>query len=428
MKFYKLFLGSVFVVIACSANAQNDFYQEYKTILKSDSTDSQGLSMIGMYELGHKFVEIGHNHPRSNNLSPISNDIILTDAYAEMYKMIAKNKLIILNEGHDLPFTRAFLYHIIDTLIAHGYKHFFFETLAIDSLGNQYSGFTSKSGYFTNEVIGGEVIRKIFSHKRSIHHYENNYLHFDTVTINNTICFVDKKNKSKLITIEDSFLKKGIKEESGNGRDTKQALNIATIMNRNPNEKYFVFCGYAHGARSKWNIYNMGNTLRHILGEDSVITIDQFNLVECGKPQNEDSVYKKYCRNITIPRVPKYKNTNKYVTEFSNNPNPYDMEIAHPKTIYKNNRPTWYELNDEKHRYDVNKIVPSEFHSKDYLALVYYEEEYIKFGNNAVPADMIQILANRGEHDFVLRPDKKYYLVLIKDNKNIYEKELSNIK
>jgi hypothetical protein len=423
-KFLLLFI----ILFSTIGNTQSTFFQEYKTLLKKDSTDSQGLSVIGMYEHGHVFVEKGHDYPRSNNLAPISKDIILSDAYTEMYKMIAKNKLIILNEGHDLPFTRAFLYHIIDTLIAHGYKHFFYETVTYDSLQNEHNFLTTNTGYYTNEVIGGEGIRKIFSKKGLIHHYESYFLYYDTATINNDLYLVDKKNKTKILTKADSFYILGSTIGFGNGRDTKQGMNIFTTMSKYPNEKYFVFCGYAHGARSKWSIYNMGNTLRHLLGEDSVISIDQFNLVECGKPEKEDSIYQSHCRNIEHPMVLKYKDSDKYVTEFVGNPNPYDMEIAHPRTVYKNNRPTWYELNGEKNRYDVNKIVPKEFHSQDDLALVYYEEEFKKLGVNAVPADVIQILANRGVHDFVLRPKRKFHMIMIIDGNKVYEKEFDSNK
>jgi hypothetical protein len=47
---------------------------------------------------------------------------------------------------------------------------------------------------------------------------------------------------------------------------------------------------------------------------------------------------------------------------------------------------------------------------------------------NAVPADVIQILANRGVHDFVLRPKRKFHMIMIIDGNKVYEKEFDSNK
>ena len=417
--------------------AQNNcevFYTDLETyrIKHPNEESSQNLSLIGLIR-EEIILEDTSNKKKMRDLFQFdcdsSSQLLCTEISEAIRPAISQNKIVIINESHNLPQSRATAYGLVDFLKENGYHDIFMETLCWnDTLGEKYQIPNRNTGYYSNEVVYGDLIRKLFSSKVKMHPYEISfYYKIDTASINGKLMFVSKNYPAWIPIETDTFLLEGFYSEYSN-RDVVQALFIYQKVLQDKIGKYIVYCGYGHGGKGKG--HNMGNTLRY-LTKDKAITIDQTVFRERSSSQYDYDIYTKYSHFDHPMIISKADKTAFREVKDGTNMIPkepkahYDYYILSPRTIYTNNRPDWQRLGNVKQNYGLFSFVDRKSLPHDYLVLAYYQDEYDKIGDCAVPADVIQVLDGAKDYDLVLAPHKKYYLKIIKGDKNIIDKVIT---
>ena len=171
---------------------------------------------------------------------------------------------------HAKPVHRAFTYSLLEDLYKAGYHYLAMETFnnyankCLDSL-NVFTG------YYTNEPIGGELVRKALQLGYKLVSYE------DTAAL----------------------------EHNSSQRDSIQAQNIYSIIKKDPSAKILVHAGYGHIYEEKTGDYTpMGWWFKKISGIDP-FTIDQTTMTQ-GSDFEYGRLYYDFFTDrfsITVPSV-----------------------------------------------------------------------------------------------------------------------------
>ena len=339
---------------------------------------SQLISFTGDYAMASAYIE--------KTFKPLSDSAIKSiEAGVSQLKNIqyasAKNSIlsvaqyyqvIMLNEAHAKPVHRAFTYSLLDGLYQQGYHYLAMETFnnypnhCLDSL-NVFTG------YYTNEPIGGELVRKAL---------QLGY---------------------KLVSYEDT----SVQEHTGSQRDSSQAMNIYSVIKKDPSAKILVHAGYGHICEEKMGDYiPMGWWFKKISGIDP-FTVDQTGMTEGSDFEFGRLFYNYFTEKFTItePSVV-FENKRPFNPLHENG---YDMIIIHPPANYQNNRPSWISLNGERKPV---LIQPTE--KGLFFVQAYYENEYNEeMVNVLIPADQTYIMTRDGYYCLYLRKGK--YKIVLRD-------------
>jgi hypothetical protein len=79
-------------------------------------------------------------------------------------------------------------------------------------------------------------------------------------------------------------------------------------------------------------------------------------------------------------------------------------------------------LNKEKKRTLLTNYVKKSELGKDCLVIVYDENEYSLLRNDAIPVDIFQYFSDKGLYDLILRPQKKYRIIIVRNGKDMLNK------
>lgn len=245
---------------------------------------------------------------------------------------------------------------------------------AFNNYSNKYlDSLNVFTGYYTNEPVAGELVRKAL---------QLGY---------------------RLVSYEDTLASK----HSPSQRDSIQAENIYSVLLKNPSAKILVHGSYAHLSekRSK-DFIPMAVWFKKISGLDP-FTIDQTGLTEGSEMSYGRTFYdflsEKY--TITTPSV-LFQNKRPF--------NPleeegYDLVIMHPPTNYVNNRPSWLAFEGERKPL---LIQPTE--KTLFFVQAYYNNEYDStLLNYMIPADQTYITNKEGYYSLFLAKGK--YKIVFRD-------------
>ena len=185
-------------------------------------------SFMGQYEVADKIYPVrgyGADPARFGYLdAKPANDVIRT---------LARNRrAVFINESHARPRTRAAIYTLLNALHEEGYNYLGIEGLTVkpsdpsktcsnasladaDLISRGYP--IRGTGFYLREPIFGEIIREAI------------------------------RLKFKLVAYEDS----DIGDNTIEGREQKQAKNLACIFKSDPRAKLLVIAGFSHIAKSK---------------------------------------------------------------------------------------------------------------------------------------------------------------------------------
>ncbi len=407
----------------------DEFYIDLNTYQKKYpmSDISQYMSMIGLQKEATIFEDTSSPN-RIKDFNAVDDydsagRLLCADIKSTLKGAISRNNIVIINESHNMPQSRAELYSLIEYFKESGYKDIFMETLNwIDPLREKYNIPDLHTGYFSKEVIYGDVIRKVIASDIDIHPYEEGTYKIDTATSSGQLNFISRDYPDWIPIKADTYLLKGFYDQFWN-RDVQQALFIYQKVLLSKISKFIVFCGYGHGARNSY--YDMGNILRY-LTKDKTVTIDQVLFRERSSSVYDYELYTKYSM-YDPPMI--ISHTDHSPIRIWNDSKTerrllYDYFILSPRVRYKNNRPNWQTLNGSKHYYSIDSFVNRNTLPQDYLVIVYYKTEYDKIGNCAVAADVVQVLDNKQNYDLVLFPYRKYYLTIKRGSATILSKEI----
>jgi hypothetical protein len=339
---------------------------------------SQFISFTGDYAKASSYVEKSFDRLPDSTVKSIKagisklNNIQYASAKSSILSIAPSYRVIMLNEAHAKPVHRAFTYSLLDDLYKQGYHYLAMETF------NNYSNHCLDSlnvftGYYTNEPIGGELVRKAL---------QLGY---------------------KLVSYEDTL----VQQHTGSQRDSIQAMNIYDIIKKDPSAKILVHAGYGHISEEKISDYiPMGYWFKKISGIDP-FTVDQTGMTEGSDFEFGRLFYNYFTEKFVITEPSVVFNNKRPFNPLQEKG--YDVIVIHPPTAYLNNRPSWISLNGERQPV---LIQPTE--KTLFFVQAYYENEYHEETVNVmIPADQTYISNNEGYYCLYLRKGK--YKIVMRD-------------
>src|SRR5690606_6089049 len=204
-------------------------------------------SFIGEYQ---KALEAYDKTSRKDNHSISDKEVaLLLSDYkarpaAEYIIERSKNeRIIIINEAHHQPLHRVFTASLLQGLYESGFRYLGLEALAEDSLLNIRKWPQIGDGYYTSEPQFGNLIREASRVGFTLFGYEST--------------------------------------EKGRERELGQARNILTILEKDPDAKILIHCGFGHVVEDGHP--SLGKAMAGLVGELAGIdpfTIDQVEFSE----------------------------------------------------------------------------------------------------------------------------------------------------
>jgi hypothetical protein len=394
----KYFVLVVFLLKIELLSAQNIL--SYKSsdsifeILKDTTKDWQfpliSYSFIGNYK--NLLKEWDEKNKQNTQQQRISTDIlsqyIPTDAINFIGEKSKNEQLILINEAHHIPLHRVFTSQLLKQLYDAGFRYLGLETL--------FNGETDtdlelnirkypivKSGLFSREPQFGNLIREAIKLGFTVFPYE-------------------------------------AKSKDFKSRELEQAQNIFKVLQKDPNAKILVHCGYGHIIEDMGNenFIFMAQHLKKLSGIDP-LTIDQTTLAESANPSFEHPNYRGFKFEKSAIFV---DNNNKTLALKSKYFHPHDILVYHPPTTYISGRPNWLLRNDE---WKLVKV-PFKKIKIDYPVLGFIYAKTDKFDRNTsvnddlqpIPIDLIELSSEKDLKSFVL-PKGKFILKVINDSGNV---------
>ncbi|MFD2568243.1 hypothetical protein [Pseudotenacibaculum haliotis] len=318
-------------------------------------------------------------HARERTLAQSYLDSILqlyskvkaTDYIVEQAK---KHQVVIINEAHQSSMHRMFTRTLLQELYDNGYRNLGLEALAngarLDSLLNSRKYPVQETGYYVKDPQFGNLLRDALEIGYTLFDYEN------------------------------------IGKENGKFREIGEAKNIKKFIDKKPNEKFLIFCGFDHvleGTHRAWE-KAMAGRLKEYTGIDP-LTIHQVAYSESGNTKFNHPLLK--ALHIQESTILVDKDQNPY--QYKRGKAYTDIAVFHPNTQYINKRPDWLFKNG-------NKNVSISLHELEIefpvMVLAYKEGENI---NTAIPYDITE--AKSKEENCHLGLQKGNYTIVVTNGK-----------
>jgi hypothetical protein len=252
---------------------------------------------------------------------------------------VADARVLLVNEAHNLPVTRALLYRMLPVLRARGFDTLAMETLrptkhageladtALVRRGYPLDGIDT--GMYVREPIDGELVRSALS------------LGFRLVAYDS--------------------------DDSGDARELAQATHLAAVLSARPGARMVVIAGYAHITRD-W----MAGHLRPMVA-GKVVAVDQIDALG-------GCIGQRASRAADANRPFVYVQANGQA--WAMRPQAYEISVVTPPRASANDtRPRWPDLGKARKRFPLRRGICAGHDP----CLV--EARYANEGDMAVPAD-----------------------------------------
>ncbi|WP_028890533.1 hypothetical protein [Tenacibaculum sp. 47A_GOM-205m] len=312
----------------------------------------------------------------STEIDSIKNSFTPTNALNFITSEATKTQITIINEAHHSSLHRNFTKQLLQKLYNHGYKHLGLEALAngnekdIELNTRKYP--IQTTGYYTKDPQFGELIREALSIGFHVFAYEQT---------------ADKNGKE---------------------REIVQAKNIQQVINKFPNEKILIHCGFDHaleGIHQSWE-KALAERLKEYTNIDP-LTINQVFYSEKSNPKFNHPLLKVF--NINEATV--------LINKKDRKPMPYikkdswsDIAVLHPNTTFVNEKANW--LNNQ-----VSLNLSNYQLTYPIMVLAYLKNEDI---STAVPVDIVELKdknsscflnLKKGEYNIVITNSKDSFLL-----------------
>jgi len=289
------------------------------------------------------------------------------EAWKYIHFAARSTRVLMINEAHNKPLHSAFVISLLKGLYKEGYR-----VLAMEMLNNfsdhELSRLRLHTGYYTSEPVLGELVREALAIGYRLVPYE------DTVT-----------------------------GHKPNQRDSIQAANIYSALQRDSTARMLVLASYTHISEKETEdgFIPMALAFKRMSGIDP-LTIDQTDMTEEGNFGYGRVLYQAYLQKFPIkaPSIALVNNTPVNVI----NGDLYDLSIIHPPTSYQDGRPTWLGISGLRQPVPIKPSSSSVF-----FVQAYYQDEIAENKNKPwqlVPADQTYIPGG-----------KKLYLLYLKKGK-----------
>ena len=281
-----------------------------------------------------------------------------------------KEKIIIINEAHHQPIHRVFTESLLEELYKEGYRYFGLEAVnkSDKRLNERKYPLILTSGWYINQSQGGNLVRKALQ----LGYYVFGY---DTMH--------------------------GLQPKD---REIFEAKNIKAVLDKDPNAKMIIHCGYGHLIESDYP--ELGKVMAGRLIEYTGInpfTIDQVSLTEHSSPEFENAFYKAFDLNYYAV----FTDSSGNLYNGSGQVNSHDCNVYHPRTKWVDGRPNWVFENNRSAVYITDRI-----HLKfPCLVYAFYINEDFKY--IPVPTDIIE-LKNKTDK-IALSLDRSSFFIMAQD-------------
>jgi hypothetical protein len=313
---------------------------------------------------------IGTRHQEELSKTQVENfkNYTIHEAIDYILSNSKNEKIIIINEAHHMPQHRVFSTKLLKGLYDQGYRHLGLETLSTngidDSILNIQKYPTLTSGFYTREPQFGNFVREALIMGWKVFGYESDDL------------------------------------SSGKIREENQAKNIKSYMNKYPDGKFFIHCGFDHALEGniggEWE-KTMAGRLTEYTGVNP-LTIDQVKYSESSKKIYENGYYQ--LTNLQESSV--LLDSNNKIFDENRDGMWKDIHVFHPRT--KNfDRPQWL-IFDNRKEYNID--LTSCDLACPCLVFAYLDGEKI---GSAVPYDLQETVDKKVK--LILKPGN-YHLVI----------------
>jgi hypothetical protein len=356
-----------------------------QTAIMSHQKKGDYRSTLELFDLEANNKDYGID---KNAIDSIQTYYVPTDAKDYVIDIAKAEQIVIINETHHNPNHRIFTKSLLQELYNNGYTYLGLEALFNGPKGGTPIGNTGNHILDERDSLLNERGYPVFQ--------SGNYLE---PQMGNLI-----RTALEIGFVVFSYEKSGV--GSGDPREKGQAKNIANILEKDPNAKILIHCGYSH-AYEGFDVYAKGGKamagwLKEFTGINP-LTINQSTYSE----EFRKNEWNHPVLNAFSFNEPKVLLDEEGVAMGFGQGNMFtDIAIINPVTKYINGRPNWI-FKGKNQGFSVD---PSIFDFEcPIMVLAYRRNENF---NNAVPVDLIEIIDPKDQPQLAL--DKgKYTLIAI---------------
>src|SRR5690606_4598143 len=182
--------------------------------------------------------------------------------------------------------------------------------------------------------------------------------------------------------------------EKGRERELGQARNILTILEKDPDAKILIHCGFGHVVEDGHP--SLGKAMAGLVGELAGIdpfTIDQVEFSERSQGEHESVFYK----NLTIDRATVFVDHRNQPLHYRPDCAYVDISVFHPRTRFISGRPDWLLRSNSWKAYQLEEDLDLTFPSR--IAAFHADENT----TDAVPVNLVG-LNNIHQKSLILPP------------------------
>ncbi len=274
------------------------------------------------------------------------------DALSVIVQRAANSRAVFINEAHHVPQHRVLTRAVLKALYDQGFRYFAAETLTDYDYSLNERGYPllKQTGYYTDEPLYGDLIRKALELGYTVIPYESQG-----------------------------------GDESQYEREAAQARNLVDrILKNDPEAKLVVHAGYGHiyeRATPEWT--PMALLFTQLSGIDP-LTVDQAVMSEHSRPRYETASYREALTTFNIDRPTVFECAGEpWVSP--GNEGLYDLTVFLPRSEYVNGRPTWLSLGGERTPY----LLPADICRSRLRCLV--QARFADESQDAVPVDQLEV-------------------------------------
>ena len=294
------------------------------------------------------------------------------DAFDYLAEKARRRQIVMLNETHHHVQHRAFVRQLLAPFYRAGYRYLGLEALSqYDSLLNERGYPTLKSGYYLREPQMANLVRDALAMGFEVFAYEAT--------------------------------------ERETERDLEQAQNIQKILDKDPEARMLVLCGFHHlteppvdpstnRGKTRW----MAGWVKERTGIDP-FTVNQAVLSEWGTPEMAAPYYREIFENGPTLFV----NDEGDLFNGPEGTDLFDALLYHPPTSYVSNRPRWLLWDKQARLYEPDQSAITIRYPV--MLRAYRQEEMTE--SLLVPVDILLLDDPADESALVLRPGR-YVLVV----------------
>jgi len=329
--------------------------------------------------------------PKTVELNQLKNSRPVS-ARKHIVDLAKKEKALFFNEYPDHPQNRAFVSTMLDELFAAGFTYFFMEdVVASDKKLNNRAYPVINTGYYVKDPVFGDLIRQAMQKGFEIVSYEPSKIQMQKAT--------------EIVKRTAKFSDPALLQQSA--KDWARAMNINRIIKKDPAAKIVVLTSRGNIKEVNSKGFKTMASWFKTFTKINPITIDQRTFTEKCKV-DEDPLFP--IRTVKEPTVFFYKN-NLFIKQEENTITEstgkfVDVQVFFPRSSFRNDRPTWLEMNGYRLHQEVN---PDKYGmGSPCMVMAFRKDEDMTF---AVPVDAIE-LGNTGTRTSLLLPTGSYTLLL----------------